>query len=504
MQRKQKFIANTFLLTAVTLLLRAVGIFFHVYIANKIGSAGVGLFSLVMSVYNFGVTFACSGIQLAATRIVSEELAIHSYGGARRGANRACIYALFFGSSAFLFIFFGASFFGEFLLGDTRCVLPLKILSVSLPCVAISSALSGYFTAVGRIYKSAVTQLAEQFIRIGGCVFFLKIFNANNAQEACIAVVLSGCIAEIFSFLCVFIFYRMDVRRYTLSAKGHNLTGRMLQIALPVAVSSYLRSGLSTIEHILIPRGFKKYGGNRDQALSSYGIVHGMAMPLIFFPSAVLNAFSTLLIPEIAGYYRVGCREKINAFIEKALYVTLAFSIGVSGIFYFFAGEIGMAIYQNPDVAYLLRKLAPLTAIMYFDGVVDAILKGLNQQVYSMGYNIIDSAVSIFLLLVLLPVYGMEGYIFILYITEMLNTFLSINRLLHVSDFKIYPIRWTLLPTLCIAVIGCFVKSMGVSFDSKVDALFGCLFTGCLYMVFLFLFSGKERIKTLVAKRRFL
>ena len=105
MKRKQKFIANTFLLTVVTLFMRAVGVSFNVYIANKIGATGMGLFSLIMSVYNFGVTFACSGINLAATKIVSEELAVGSEGGVRRAVRihrvwadfrRGCLFAYFF------------------------------------------------------------------------------------------------------------------------------------------------------------------------------------------------------------------------------------------------------------------------------------------------------------------------------------------------------------------------------------------------------------------------
>lgn len=51
-----------------------INIFFSIYIAKKLGSEGAGVFELIMSVYTFGITFANSGISLAATRITSEEL----------------------------------------------------------------------------------------------------------------------------------------------------------------------------------------------------------------------------------------------------------------------------------------------------------------------------------------------------------------------------------------------------------------------------------------------
>lgn len=491
------------MLTVVTLILRAVGVSFNAYIANKIGTAGMGLFSLVMSFYNFGVTFACSGINLTATKIISEEIASGADNGVRRAVLRTCIYGFVFGSMAFLIIFFGAHFIGDVFLNDERTVLPLMILSVSLPYVAMSSAINGYFTAVGRIYKSAISQIFEQLIRVVGCIALLNISDSDNAQTACRSIVMSGSIAEMSSFIIIFLFLKFDIKRYTKNKSGKNLTRRMLRTALPLAVSSYVRSFLSTVEHTMIPRGLKKHGGDSNVALSSYGMVHGMVMPLIFFPSAVLQAFSSLLIPEVTMHNHRGNTSKINYIIEKALYITLVFSVGAGGILFFFAEEIGMVVYGNREVGMLIKIISPLSVIMYADGVVDAVLKGLDQQVYSMGYNIADSAIAIILMIFLLPAKGLEGYIFTIYITETLNAFLSINRLLHVSDFKIKPLKWAAFPSITIYISAYFVKSFANVFEGKIGITF--LIILCLlvytFVMLLFLYGGK--IKRIVAKDSF-
>ena len=75
---------------------------------------------------------------------------------------------------------------------------------------------------------------------------------------------------------------------------------KLLGIALPVAFSSYLRQGLVTIEHLLIPWGLKKKGDSQQAALSTYGILQGMALPVVMFPYAFLSPFCNLLVPEIA------------------------------------------------------------------------------------------------------------------------------------------------------------------------------------------------------------
>ena len=77
------------------------------------------------------------------------------------------------------------------------------------------------------------------------------------------------------------------------------LTSRMLHIALPLAFSAYARSALSTLEHLLVPRGLKSAGFSADRALSGYGTIQGMVMPIISFPACFLMALGELMIPEL-------------------------------------------------------------------------------------------------------------------------------------------------------------------------------------------------------------
>lgn len=483
MQNKKQFIKNVMILTAVSLLMRAVSFSFNVYIANKIGASGMGLFALIMSVYNFGVTFAASGINLASTKVIAEEIA---KGKSKKAAVRKCIgYALFFGSLAFLLIFFAAPFFGKIIVGDERVIFPLKILSVSLPCVAVSFALSGYFTATGKVWKNSAVQIAEQAIKITASVVLLSFLDCRNAQNACVSLVAGGTLAEIISFVVLYIVYRVDVRNENKNP-SNDLKKRVLRYGLPVAASAYLRSALTTTEHTLIPKMLAKFSGAKELAVAAYGVVHGMVMPLIFLPSGVVGSVATLLVPEITMLNKLKKRKKIDEVIERTLSLTLMFSVGAAGIMYFFAEEIGMLFYKNHDAAVYLKMIAPVAVIMYADGVVDAVLKGLNQEIYAMRYDIVLSAVSIILISFLIPVQGVLGYIAIIYISEMMNAYLSINRLMEVSDFNVKPFSWTAIPSAAILVSCFFAKSfMGGSLASVLTAI-------SVYILIMFVYRTKS------------
>lgn len=478
--KKKQFIKNAVILTAVSLFMRAVSFSFNVYIANRISSSGVGLFALIMSVYNFGVTFAASGINLASTKVISEEIAQQK--NINVAVRKCLLYALFFGCAAFLLIFFGASFFANVIVGDARIEVPLKILSVSLPCVAMSFALSGYFTATGRVYKNSAVQVIEQIIRISGAVVLLNFLGTDTARIACIALVLSSAIAEIISFFMLYIVYKLD-NYITQKPNSVDLNRRIMKYGLPVAVSAYIRSALSTAEHTMIPKSLAKFSGDKETALSAYGVVHGMVMPMIFLPSGVVSSVATLLIPEITMLYKLKKHKKIDNLIERVLSLTLGFSVGAAGIMYLFSEEIGMLFYKSSEAAFFLKQIAPLAAIMYADGVVDAVLKGLNQEIHAMRYDIVLSAVSIILISTLIPVRGVGGYIAIVYISEMVNSYLSINRLMEVSNFKISPFLWTAIPAGFVLVSALVAKNIT---DDGIISLTLCI---VIYGILMFVYK---------------
>ena len=66
MKKARAFLLNTMILTGTSLLLRTVGVTFTVYISNKVGAEGVGVYQLLMAVYAFGVTMATTGLGLTA------------------------------------------------------------------------------------------------------------------------------------------------------------------------------------------------------------------------------------------------------------------------------------------------------------------------------------------------------------------------------------------------------------------------------------------------------
>lgn len=440
MSRGKTMLKNTILLTGTSLLMRTVGISFQVYLTKKIGASGIGLFQLIMSVSMLAATFALSGIRFATTRLVSEELGKFNPGGVKKVINRCLAYALCFGTAAMLALYFNAEMIGTKWIGDGRTVLSLRLLSLSLPAFALSHVLSGYFTAVSRVIKSAAVNIAEQLIRIAVVVGALTLASEYTVESACAIIVAGGIAGEIFSFVMLYILYVLDRRRYTgHGGKTSGLTKRLFGIALPLAFSAYARTALSTLQNLLVPKGFKKSGATAEAALADYGLIEGMVIPIITFPSAFFYSLAELVVPELTRAQVNGRSGDISSLVNKTLRLCMLFSVGAAAVMFQFSSELGSCIYGSQRVGHFISLLSLLLPFMYLDSITDGMLRGLGQQMYSMRYNIMDSFITVVLVYTLLPKFAVMGYVFIIYFTELFNFSLSIHRLSVITTIRFSP-----------------------------------------------------------------
>ena len=432
--RKRRLLLNTALLTASSLLMNAVAIRFQVWLVGRIGASGIGLYQLVLSCLNLAATFAVSGIRFAATRLVAEELGLENRGGVRAAMSRCLGYAAFFGLAAAVILWELAEPLGFLWIGDARTVSSLRIAAFGMPCVSLCAALSGYFTACGRVWKPTLVHLAEQAAGIALVIFFLNRAPMGDLEKSCAAVTLGQTAADVLGLVLMALVYLFDRRwHYSEGEQGERYGARMLSIALPLAASAYARSALNTLRHLLVPRGLKAAGYSADGALAGYGTIQGMVLPILFFPACIMGAAAELVVPELTEAQVRGDREQIRSTTRALLRASLFFS-GAVGLFLFaYARQLGLAVYRSFEAGRYLRFLAPLVPVMYTDMAVDGCLKGLGEQVWSMGVNILDALTGLVLVWWLLPKYALAAYIGILYLTEGMNLALSYGRLRAVT-----------------------------------------------------------------------
>lgn len=455
---KQAFYKNTALMTATSLLLRLLGIVFRVFISNRVGAEGMGLYQLVFSVYILGATFATGGLTTAVTCLSAERMTRSDSRGVRRLMRLSVLLCLGIGGISALLLYAGAPLIGEWM-GDLRAVPALSLSGIALPFIGVAACIKGYFMARRQAWPPCLSQIVEQTVRIGSILLMLSLWWDGSLEHACVIIILGDALSETVACLYLLHAYRKDGKHLpTSSSRGTTkLLRPLLYIALPLTAGRYLSTALRTVENFLVPACLALYTRSDALALAQFGAVKGMALPLLFFPSALLVTLSGLLIPELSDAHALGQRRQVTRLVERTLHITLLGSVLTGGLFTVLGRVLGHWLYHDSLVGLLLQILGPLTPVMYLDSVVTGMLKGLGQQVHSLWFSVADSGIRITLIYLLLPRYGLTGFLYVMLVSNLLTATLSTSRLLIVSHTPMNWSRWVVRPVFAAATAGCCV-----------------------------------------------
>lgn len=456
--KRKKLIINALILTCTTMIIGFISTSFRVYLSNKIGPEGMGLYQLIMSISIMTSTIAISGIRVTTTRLIAEELGRGNKNKIKNIMKKAFCYSLFFSSLSCIILYNGAGFISTIWINDTRAIIPLKILSCSLPFVSLGACFHGYFYGMRKVVKSISSDVIEVSTMMIIIASFMSVCLPKGLNFTCILISVGMSVSVVISTIYSYFLYIFEKRSlYRSSAlESKCRISEITHIAIPIAWSAYIQTGLRTIEDLLIPDALRKYGSSTAASLSAFGMIKGMVLPILSFPSIFLASFSTLIIPEIAESNALNQRVRINYILSKVFKFTLFIAVFSSGVFIIYSNELGLALYNNPNIGILMRILAPLIPFMYLDRIVDGSLNALDQQMSTLKYNFIDMGVRILLICFLIPQKGIEGFICVLFVGTILNASLSINRLLKVTKLNFLIFDWLIKPSICIS-ISCFL-----------------------------------------------
>lgn len=492
MKEKGRLLKDSFIIGATGLSLNLVGLWFNIYLSGTLGTEGIGLFQLIASAYMLATTFATSGINLSVTRVVAEALSLPETRKTATRRFRKCLaVSAALGGVACLLLFVFSGVIARSVLCRPETEMCFRILAFGLPFMSAGSCLNGFFVAERKAYKTAIANGTEEVCKIVFAVLVFALHPPTSLVSGCVGLVLGLVGGEAVSCILAYAFWLADEKTLPRSKGGTAGTVRkMLAIGAPVAASSYLRTGLTTVENLSVPVGLVRYGMTDSDALAAFGAVKSLAVPVIFFPASFMYAFIKVMIPEVARAYTLGRTDAIHERGGHIIRLTLVFSSVVTGIFLVFYAPLGALLFDNAETGKLLLYLAPLIPAMYVDGVADGILKGMDEQVAVMRYNIYEAIIRLVVVFTLIPVLGFAGFMATVYAGNVINTSFSLARLRKKAGIKAEPFGSVVLPTCLTVAAGFLFKSVFSFWQSRFSVIVEVFMTAVLcaavYAFFLF------------------
>ncbi|MCX8131243.1 MAG: stage V sporulation protein B [Clostridia bacterium] len=466
---KKSFIGGAIILMLAGFVVRILGFVYRIYLSNLIGAEGMGLFQLISPVYTLVILTLTSGISIAVSKTVAEELAKNHIVNLRRITSCALMLVIGAGTIVSVFMFLNVRFIADVLLRDSRTYYSLLLLIPCIPVIAAAAAIKGYFYGIQDVTPTAVSQIVEQIVRIGLVMAMASYFLNIGLEFACALATIGMAFGEISNLAVVYIAYRIKRKKdiqnkgKTGALKKKSIIRSLLNISIPISLNRFIISIMTTVEMILIPRRLLTGGLDYQLSMQEYGRLAGMAMPLIFFPSLVTYSLATTLVPAISEAMSLKNYKSVNYRISKSIQITFILGFIFTAVFLAYPDEIGNLIYKKENIGGMLYLLAFCCIFIYLQQTLLGILNGLGKQGVSLRNFVIGNFIRIAFVYFIIPIYGIPGYVVGIIISSALVCILNLYSVIKTTGMALDIRNWLVKPGL-VGIVMLFIARYIYSF----------------------------------------
>ncbi|HHW13971.1 MAG TPA: polysaccharide biosynthesis protein [Firmicutes bacterium] len=393
--RKQTLFEGTLVLTAAGLLARGLGAVYRIVLPRLVGAEVIGLFQMAFPIYNLFLLVSISGLPLAVSRLVAEEVALGHGRTARRIVRLALGVLSASGVGMALLLAGGARWLGEAVLGDAGAVGVIRAVAPSVAFLALISGWRGFFQGLHYMVPSGVSQVAEQLVRVAGTLVLALALRPRGVEAAAAGAAFGAVLGSVVG-LGVLLWFRLRFRREIAerltpgraepALSSEDILRRIYGLAAPVVMGALIVPLTQSFDAALVPRRLLDAGYSVDLARALYGQLSGMAMVLAYFPSSVLMGLSVTIVPVLAEACARRRVQQVWQRIRESLWLTIAVGLPATVGLIVLAEPICRLLFADPGAAAPLVAIAPATLLLALHGTTVGILQGVGRPEVPVRY----------------------------------------------------------------------------------------------------------------------
>ena len=392
----------------------------------------MGIYQLITPVISLAFSLTAAAFQTSISKFVASEIenADHSHRNTYKPLIMGISVSVPLAMILALILFFGSDLIASSYLQEPRTGILIKLLSFTLPTSAAHACINGYYYGIRKASVPAYTQLLEQLFRVTS-VYILSSVLLRSHQNPPLWIAVIGLIVGELIGLIVSLF--MLLRKYS-TDKYHSpaslstpLTySALFSMLIPLSANRICMNALLSLEATALPNALRRYGLDHSTALSVYGVLTGMAFPLVFFPNALTTSVSILLLPEISANMSSNKITKIKKSIIQSIEYCSFLGIFCMGFFLFAGNIIGRRIFHSELAGYFIAQLSFLCPFLYLNTTLSGIIQGLGKTIPLFIFNILSLLLRLGMIFFTVPTIGIKGYLLGLLFSQILLTFLCL------------------------------------------------------------------------------
>jgi stage V sporulation protein B len=463
--------AGTMILLAAGISNRIFGFIPRVALPRLIGAEGVGLFQLGYPFLFAVLTLITGGIPLAVSKLISEA----ETDGDERRARSILKWSLAITASLSLIFTALCVVFAPWITGhlltDRRVTYTFLCMSPIIPLASISAVLRGYFQGRQNMIPTAASQVTETLVRVVMVIAFAWFMRPYGVEYAAAGAMVGVMIGELCGLLLLCFYYtthsphraarRGGAIREAIDGKagGRRAEGgdggetggekgtkagglkaivngrvkslanlrRLLEIAIPVTGSKLAGSFSYLFESIAITQSLAMAGVATAVATAQYGMLTGMAMPVLYLPSALTFALAVSLVPSLSEAAARNNLRAIHMRLHQSLRLALVTGAPFAVVMLVLAEPLCHILFGDAEVGKMLKMMAPLALFIYLHAPLNAALQALDRAGIALVNTLISAAAKLGLIFWLAskPEWGIRGAVAAIIASYVLDTLLD-------------------------------------------------------------------------------
>lgn len=385
------------ILTIANAYTRALGFVLRLVTARLMGAQALGVMEMASSAVMVAITPVTAGIPTAISRLAAQK---NNDASAVLRAGLSLVKRLALWLIPAMLILSPAI---AWLLGDMRT---LPSILTSLPLIlllGLCAVYSGYFYGLEDASTPALNECVEQTIR---CVLAVGLLAFLAKRSVALTASLPN-LAEIAAGITVWWLFRRKTPRLVGTANPA-IRREIIRLTAPTTGARLCQTALRSLNAVLLPVCLRRSGLTSAAATAQFGLLNGMAMPLLMLPGIITGAICMVATPAVSRQENHPTRlcRTMNQLLASA------FAVGVcaSALLFFAAEFISLRLYHEMALAPLLRLMASSALLMAVQQVQFGAITGLGLQNKALTGTVVASFVSLAMTAVLCPLPGVRLY----------------------------------------------------------------------------------------------
>lgn len=290
--KRNNLLTGAFVLSVGGILAKIFSAVYRIALTRILGGVGIGLYQLVFPFYSLCVVLATAGLPMAISKVIAKN----------KGSERQIL------KKSFLFVSLLALVLTAILVissgglaaiqGEKQISVCYLILAPTIIVVSVASVLRGYFQGRQNFTPSAISNIAEQFVKLA-CGLTLSILLIKiSLIAAIIGAMISIVVGEIASVIILLLCFKKE--KFVNVLNTEISTKEILKDVLPITITNLILPIASFVDSLIVVN-LLATNLARNISIYFYGLESGAVNNLISLPTIFSFAIASVILPNISG-----------------------------------------------------------------------------------------------------------------------------------------------------------------------------------------------------------